>query len=392
MQPEMIAGYTPAELAENLLHSELGKRDQGKDEAKDGPNTVRSQESTLIVLGLSDLDDPALVNRVTGIKAYAKVLLHQEMYTQLPEAMIEARTNFLPCKESSDLLIKYISYANTKLRAYGDSFKRPYDPLAAFKTSKNFGGLLLNANVEQEQHVDEFECNVAPRIGVDLNAFMEARARLERTAQLQADHKVAEALKSIPCHAQEAITNLTSALPLLQCCRDFIDVTATEINSQPKVNAHYPYVATSREALSAIKAVVNLLRSWLKDLTMQHLLQGGSYSLVSFGKRNETLENMGLARPDGRRTTRLPEGVRRLPAREPPHQDDRQGKGENARRARRRKRQRVPRTRRLPRQWLRRRRPRPRPRQLPNLLAMRQWRPHRRQVLRTSARQGLLAR
>ena len=27
---------------------------------------------------------------------------------------------------------------------------------------------------------------------------------------------------------------------------------------------------------------------------MQHLLQGGSYSLVSFGKCDETLENMGL--------------------------------------------------------------------------------------------------
>lgn len=233
-----------------------------------------------------------LVNQV--IKAYAKVLLHQEMYTRLPEAMNEARTNFLPCKESSDLLIKYVSYANTKLRADGDSFKQPYDPLAAFKNSKNFGDLLSNANVEQEQHVDEFERNVAPRLGVDPIAFTEASARLERTAPLQVDCKVAEALKSIPGHAQEAITNLTSALPLLQCCRDFINVTATEINSQPKVNAYDPYIATSREALSAIKAVVDLLRSWLKDLTMQHLLQGGSYSLVSFGKHDETLENMGL--------------------------------------------------------------------------------------------------
>ena len=30
MQPETIAGHTPAELAENLLHSELGN--QGKDD------------------------------------------------------------------------------------------------------------------------------------------------------------------------------------------------------------------------------------------------------------------------------------------------------------------------------------------------------------------------
>jgi hypothetical protein len=194
-----------------------------------------------------------------------------------------------------------MEYVNQKRQASPDrSFKRQRttDPLAEAKRPARAASQedfrMPDSTVDRSPEEEHFDRSNMPRLGMDPKAFQEAEARADRTAQLANDQKNHEAMKSIPGHAREALTNLMSSVPMLKLIKGWVAVTVETIHADDNVDVTDPYNESSRSALSAIIKVHALQEQWQKDLTIQHLLPGGSYGLVTHSKRDETMDSMGL--------------------------------------------------------------------------------------------------
>jgi hypothetical protein len=189
-----------------------------------------STASTHIVFTTQNLDDFVLGSKVK--RAFADALIWSGEHATIATAMVESRSSFDRVKDDPLKLGKYMEYVNQKRQASPDrSFKRQRttDPLAEAKRPARAASQedfrMPDSTVDRSPEEEHFDRSNMPRLGMDPKAFQEAEARADRTAQLANDQKNHEAMKSIPGHAREALTNLMSSVPMLKLIKGWVAVT-----------------------------------------------------------------------------------------------------------------------------------------------------------------------